>query len=110
MRCCARTKEKWQRRSKQTNFVFCKDHRYGWWMRIFVFLFVSVPGTALVYSQFYSDFIPKISKSTASVIQPKFDSLDKRFKILVLPFNKECEDMDGKYNEVGKVICRRLED
>lgn len=42
------------------------------------------------------------------VVKPIFDTADSRFKILVLPFAKEC-DYEGVAYDIGNVICKRLE-
>jgi tetratricopeptide (TPR) repeat protein len=47
-------------------------------------------------------------QSEKLLAKPFFDSLDTRFKILILPFDKECEYMGLNY-DIGKVISKRLE-
>src|SRR6187551_1082683 len=58
MRCCAITKNKWKRCSNQTRFVFCKQHRLGWWLSVVILIFVSVPSVFLDYKDLYNQFGP----------------------------------------------------
>ena len=46
--------------------------------------------------------------SSEKISKPLFDSTDRRFKILVLPFDKECDYNGAKY-DIGRVISKRLE-
>jgi tetratricopeptide (TPR) repeat protein len=39
--------------------------------------------------------------------QPLFDQSESRFKVLILPFDKECDD-EGYRDDVGKVLYKRL--
>ena len=56
MRCCAITKNKWKRCSNQTRFVFCQQHRLGWWLSVVILIFVSVPSVFLDYKDLYNQF------------------------------------------------------
>ncbi|MDC9723431.1 MAG: hypothetical protein PSN34_11775, partial [Urechidicola sp.] len=42
-------------------------------------------------------------------ITPLFDKNDKRYKLMIIPFNQEC-NYKGALNDIGKVIEMRLED
>ena len=108
MQCCARTKEKWKRCSKQTKFIFCEDHKRGWWFRVIVFIFITIPSFYLLYKGLYTDFTYTSNSTSIKKSSPIFDSTDNRFKILILPFNKDCIYEGGKY-DIGLVIKNRLD-
>ena len=74
MRCCARTKDKWKRCLNPTTFIFCRHHRLGWWLRVSVFIFVSVPAFILLYRGLYNEFGVSDNK-TIETHKPAMDSL-----------------------------------
>lgn len=43
------------------------------------------------------------------IVKPLFDSTDNRFKVIIMPFDKECEYLNTTY-DIGKVIARRLQE
>jgi tetratricopeptide (TPR) repeat protein len=55
----------------------------------------------------YNTYSP--SSSWNNVRKPAFDSADTRFKVLILPWEKECEYGGAKY-DIGRVIQKRFAD
>ena len=62
--------------------------------------------TFLVVYPFSEEKVPVISEPVSEAV---FDNQDERFKIMILPFDDECE-YEGTMNNIGKVIELRLEE
>ncbi len=59
---------------------------------------------------FYYFSKPLSTALTKKIYKPVFDRADARFKILVLPFDKECSYQGMSPQDIGKVISKRLEE
>jgi len=86
MRCCARTKEKWKRCSNKASFIFCNQHKRGWWLRVSIFVFISTPSFILLYKGLYNE-LGASSNTKVKTHQTNSDSLTKKDN-LIDPQNK----------------------
>jgi tetratricopeptide (TPR) repeat protein len=73
-------------------------------------IFLPILGMLIVLwlPQLISSQDKSANPGSAQLRKPVFDPKDKRFKILVLPFDKEA-GFEGEMCDVGSIICKRLE-
>jgi tetratricopeptide (TPR) repeat protein len=89
------------------------DKLFNWFKNNYVFSIIILLLVGVSYIpkvndgvQVFLSFFKHADK--ANIRKPIFDQTDDRFKILVLPFNKQC-DYQGTRYDIGDVICKRIE-
>jgi tetratricopeptide (TPR) repeat protein len=99
---CKRRKLKWTLKSGEMITITKIGRRplfafFGGWLLL----------TAIAVNNLFQDQRPPATFAAQMVRQPVFNSDDRRFKILILPWETECEYQGKKYN-IGRVLQKTI--